>query len=56
MKWITSIKQLFRSKEHRANMLLYRQILCCCLGGLDNYEERRMVADLIDRIDRRGLA
>jgi hypothetical protein len=33
-------------------MLLYRQTLCCCLGGLDNYDERRMVAFLIGRIDK----
>ena len=35
----------------RPEMLLYRQILCCCLGDLDNYDERRMVARLIAKID-----
>jgi len=31
--------------------LLYRQLLCGALGGLDNYEERAMVRYLILRID-----
>jgi hypothetical protein len=32
-------------------MLLYRHILCACLGGLDNYDEKAMVRYLILRID-----
>ena len=35
----------------RPNLLLYRQLLCGALGGLDNYEERAMVRRLILRID-----
>ena len=35
----------------KPSMLLYRHLLCACLGGLDNYDERRMVAYLIARID-----
>ncbi len=36
----------------KPEMLLYRHLLCAALGGLDNMEERRMVAYLIARIDR----
>jgi len=32
-------------------MLLYRHLLCGALGGLDEMEERKMVAYLIARID-----
>jgi hypothetical protein len=35
----------------KSSMLLYRHLLCGALGGLDNYEERKMVAYLIARID-----
>ena len=35
----------------KPEMLLYRHMLCAALGGLDNYDERRIVAWLIARID-----
>jgi hypothetical protein len=35
----------------KPEMLFYRQMLCGALGGLDNYDERRMAAYLIARID-----
>jgi hypothetical protein len=35
----------------KPSMLLYRHILCATLGGIDNYDERRMIAFLIARID-----
>ena len=35
----------------KLDMLLYRHILCACLGALDNYDERAMIRRLILRID-----
>jgi hypothetical protein len=35
----------------KPEMLIYRHLLCGALGGLDEMEERRMVARLIARID-----
>ena len=35
----------------KPHLLLYRQLLCGALGGLDNYDERAMVRRLILRID-----
>ncbi len=39
--------------EEGEDLLLYRQILCSCLGGLDNMDERCMVRRLIHRSNSR---
>jgi hypothetical protein len=38
--------------EPETNLRIYYQILCGCLGGLDESEERRAVAGLMVKIGK----